>query len=175
MQVTRHVPPSAGSHSDRTGRTVPDVDYSGAYAVVLALHLIAVVFLVGPSAVTAAVSARHARQGHAEALRDGMRATRLYTLGTVVAVLLGSGLVGLGDVGSQWDMGQLWVSASYALWIVAVALQLGLVVPSQGKALQALAGGGGAQALSGRIAAGAGLASLCYVTIVVLMVAKPGA
>ena len=151
------------------------MDYSGAYAVVLALHLVAVVFLVGPSAVVAAVSARHARQGHAEALRDGMRATRLYTLGTVAAVLLGSGLVGLGDVGDQWDMGQLWISASYALWIVAVALLLGLVAPAQANAVKALDGGGSAQEQAGRIAAGAGLASIAYVTIIVLMVAKPGA
>jgi uncharacterized membrane protein len=149
--------------------------YSGAYAVVLALHLIAVVFLVGPSAVAATVSARHARQGHAEALRDGMRTTRVYTLATLLAVLLGTGLVGLGDVGAQWEMGQLWVSASYALWIVAVALLLGLVVPAQAKALKALEAGDGAQEQAGRIAAGAGLASLAYVVIVVLMVAKPGA
>jgi uncharacterized membrane protein len=151
------------------------MDYSGAYAVVLALHLIAVVFLVGPSAAAAALSARQTRQGQAEALRDAMRTTRVSTLGTVLAVLLGTGLVGLGDVGDQWDMGQLWISASYALWFVAVALLLGLVVPTQAKALQALDGGGSAQALAGRIAAGAALASLAYVVVIVLMVAKPGA
>jgi hypothetical protein len=90
-------------------------------------------------------------------------------------VLLGTGLVGLGDVGDEWDMGQLWISASYALWFVAVALLLGLVVPTQAKALEALDGGGSAQALAGRIAAGAALASLAYVVVIVLMVAKPGA
>lgn len=150
------------------------MDYSGGYAVVLALHLLTVAFLVGPAAMAGMTSARHARDGRAEALRDAARTTRLYTLGTVLTVLLGTALVGLGDVGDQWDMGQLWVSASYALWIVAVALTLGLVVPSQTKAASAIEGGGDGSGFAGRIAAGAGLAVLAWSAIIVLMVAKPG-
>ena len=149
--------------------------YSGAYGVVLALHLITVAILVGPSSVAASLSARHARQGRADALRDAQRTTRLYTLGSLLTVLLGSAMIGLGDVGGQWEMGQLWVSASYALWLVAVALQLALVVPAQGKALDALDGGGSGAGYAGRIAAGAGLAALAWVAIIVLMVFKPGA
>jgi uncharacterized membrane protein len=150
------------------------MDYSGGYAVVLALHLLTVAFLVGPAAVAGLTSARSARAGRAEALRDAARTTRLYTLGTVLTVLLGSALIGLGDVGDQWEMGQLWVSASYALWIVAVALTLGLVVPSQTKAAAAIEGGGDGSGFAGRIAAGAGLAVLAWSAIIVLMVAKPG-
>ena len=151
------------------------MDYSGAYAVVLALHLLTVAFLVGPAAMAAMASARHARSGRAEALRDAARTTRLYTVATVVTVLLGSAMVGLGDVGDQWEMGQLWVSASYALWIVAVAVTLGLVVPSQTKAASAIEGGGDGSGFAGRIAAGAGLAVLAWSAIIVLMVVKPGA
>jgi uncharacterized membrane protein len=149
------------------------VDYSGSYALVLALHLITVAILVGPSSVAASLSARHARQGRAEALADAMRTTRLYTLGTLLTVLLGSAMVGLGDIGGQWSMRQPWISASYALWLVAVALQLGLVVPAQGKALAALESGGSGSGYAGRIAAGAGVASLAWVVIIVLMVYKP--
>jgi hypothetical protein len=155
--------------------TVPGMQYSGAYAVVLALHLLTVAFLVGPAAIAGMSSARHARKGHAEALRDAGRTTRLYTIATIVTVLLGSALIGLGDVGDQWDMGDLWVSASYALWIVAVALTLGLVVPTQLKAAKAIEGGQDGGAYAGRIAAGAGLALLAWSAIIVLMVAKPGA
>ena len=149
--------------------------YSGAYAVVLALHLITVAVLVGPSSVAASLSARHARQGRADALRDTQRTTRLYTLGSLLTVLLGSAMIGLGDIGGQWEMGQLWVSASYALWLAAVALQLALVVPAQGKALEALDSGGSGAGYAGRIVAGAGVASLAWVAIIVLMVFKPGA
>jgi hypothetical protein len=108
-----------------------------------------------------------------------MRTTRLYTLGTLLTVLLGTAMIGLGDIGDQWDMGQLWVSASYALWIVALALTLGLVVPGQRAAVTALEGGGKADgpavsAAATRIAVGGGLAMLAWVVIIVLMVVKPG-
>lgn len=151
------------------------MDYSGGYAVVLALHLLTVAFLVGPAAVAAVGSSRHVRAGRAEALRDASRTTRVYTLATVLTVVLGSALVGLGDVGSQWSMGQPWISASYALWLVAVALTLALVVPAQARAAEALEAGQDAGAYAGRIAAGAGLAMLAWAAIVVLMVVKPGA
>jgi hypothetical protein len=159
----------------RTPDTVPDMTYSGGYAVVLTLHLLTVAFVVGPAAVAGVTSARHARAGRAEALRHASRTTRGYTLATLLTVLLGTALVGLGDVGSQWELGQLWVSASYALWLVAVVLTLGLVVPSQAKAAKAIEDGRDGGAFAGRIAAGAGLAVLAWTAIIVLMVVKPGA
>lgn len=149
--------------------------YSGAYAVVLILHLLTVVFLVGPVAVAGVLSAGHARAGRAEALRSASRTSRVYTAATLLTVLLGSAMIGLGDIGDQWELGQLWVSASFALWFVAVAVTLGLVVPSQDKAAAAIEQGRDGSVLAGRIAAGAGLAMLAWVAIVVLMVTKPGA
>jgi hypothetical protein len=149
--------------------------YSGVYAVVLALHLLTVAFVVGPSSVAAMASARHARTGQAQALRDASRTTRNYSLATLLTVLLGTAMVGLTEIGDQWEMSQLWVSASYALWIVALALLLGLVVPTQRKAAAAIEEGGDGASFAGRIAAGAGLASLAWTAIIVLMVAKPGA
>ncbi len=151
------------------------MDYSGSYALVLALHLLTVAFLVGPSAVAAVTSARHVRAGRVEALRDAARTTRLYTLATVVTVLLGSALVGLGDVGDQWSMGDAWIGASYALWFVAVVLTLALVAPAQAKAAKALDEGRPAGGYAGQIAAGGGLAMLAWTAVIVLMVAKPGA
>jgi len=151
------------------------MDYAGGYALVLTLHLLSVAFLVGPAAVAAATSTRHVRAGRAEALRDAGRTTRLYTLATVVTVVLGSAMVGLGDIGGQWSLGQAWISASYALWFVAVALTLALVVPAQVKAADALEAGQDAGSQVGRIAAGAGLAVLAWAAIVALMVFKPGA
>lgn len=151
------------------------MDYSGSYGVVLALHLLTVAFVVGPAAIAAVTSARHARAGRAEALRDSSRTTRLYTLATVLTVVLGSALVGLGDVGGQWDMGQPWISASYVLWLGAVALTLALVVPAQRRAADALDAGEDVGSYAGRIAAGAGLAMLAWGAIIVLMVVKPGA
>jgi len=154
------------------------VRYPGAYAVVLVLHLLTVAFAVGPSAVAASVSLRHVRARRAEALRDTSRTTRLYTLATLLTVVLGSALVGIsgGTTGTpQWSMGQLWVSLSYVLWLVAVALLLLVVVPSQAKAAGQLEAGQDASGLAGRIGAAGGIAMLCWTVVIVLMVFKPGA
>ncbi len=149
--------------------------YSGGYAVVLILHLLTVAFVVGPSAVAGLTSVRHARAGRAEALRDASRTTRLYSLATAVTVLLGTALIGLGDAGRQWEFSQLWVSASYVLSLVALALMIGLVVPAQVEAATAIEDGRDGGTFAGRIVAGAGLATLAWSAIIVLMVAKPGA
>ncbi len=162
-----------GVHAAR--RYGPDMQYSGAYALVLVLHLLTVAFLVGPLAVVAVTSPRHVRAGRLEALRDAARTTRLYALATLLVVLLGTAMVGLGDTGDQWSMGQLWISGSYALWIIALALTLGVVVPGQRAAGKALEKGEDADAQAARIAVGGGLALLAWALVVVLMVTKPGA
>lgn len=150
--------------------------YTGVYALLLALHLLTAVFLVGPAALAAMTSPRLVRAGDSTGLRAAARSTRLYTLGSLLTVVLGSALVAVsGDGTSEWSMGDLWVSASYALWFVAVALVLLVVVPAQEAAAEALEGGQDAASSAGRIAAGAGVAALCWAAIVVLMVYKPGA
>jgi uncharacterized membrane protein len=148
--------------------------YTGTYAVVLVLHLLTVVFVVGPLAVAAVHAPRLARTGQLDALRTSVRTTRVYAMASVVVVLLGSAMIGLGDIGDSWSFSQLWVSASYALWLVAVALTLGLVVPAQHDAVEALEAGRDAGGTAGRMAAGGGLAMLAWTAIIVLMVTKPG-
>lgn len=148
--------------------------YSGAYAVVLVLHLLTVAFVVGPLALAPPLAARAARAGRADALRDHRRTTRGYAFASVVTVVLGSAMVGLGGIGDQWSFGQAWVSASFALWLAAVALLLAVVVPAQDRALEALAGGGDAGAHAGRISAAGGAAALALAVVIALMVLKPG-
>ena len=148
--------------------------YSGTYAVVLVLHLITVAFVVGPLAVAPPLSARAARDGRLDAVRDHLRTTRVYSLASIVTVLLGSAMIGLGDVGDQWSMGQLWVSASYALWLVAVALLLAVVVPAQTAAADAISRGADGGSYAGRISAAGGVAALALTAVIVLMVLKPG-
>lgn len=152
--------------------------YSGSYAVLLVLHLLTVAFVVGPAAVAGVVSSRHVRERRADALRSDARTTRTYTLATLVTVVLGSALVSVsgGSSGAAtWSMGQFWVSGSYALWLVAVLLVMLLVVPSQERAATAIENEAETASLQTRIGIGAGVAMLCYVAIVALMVTKPGA
>ena len=150
------------------------MNYSGVYGIVLALHLITVVFVIGPIAVATPLSARAARDGRVDALRDHARTTRAYAIGSLVVVLLGSAMIGLGDVGDQWSFSQGWVSASYALWLLAVVLLLAVVVPAQSSAADAIAAGGDGRSHAGRISAGGGVAALAFTVIIVLMVFKPG-
>ena len=155
---------------------MPPVVYSGVYALLLVLHLLTVVLLVGPAALAATTSSRLVRDGRADALRAASRSTRLSTLGSVLTVVLGSALVGLsGDGTPQWSMGQLWVSASYVLWLVAVVLTLVVVVPAQEAAAGALDAGQPVASFATRMGAAAGAASLCWVVVIALMVYKPGA
>jgi hypothetical protein len=148
---------------------------SGTCAVLLVLHLLTVAFVVGPLAVAPPLSARAARAGRLDALRDHTRTTRVYALASVVTVVLGSAMVGLGAIGEQWSMGQLWISASWALWLAAVGLLLVVVVPAQQAAAEAIEGGGQGGAFAGRISAGGGVAALALAAVIVLMVVKPGA
>jgi hypothetical protein len=148
--------------------------YTGWYAVVLVLHLLAALFVVGPLAVAAVTAPRLARAGRLDALRVSLRTTRLYAMASVVVVALGVAMVGLGDTGEAWEMSQLWISASFALWIIALVLTLGLVVPAQRDAVHALEAGDDASGTAGRMAVGGGLAMLSWVVVVVLMVTKPG-
>jgi len=151
------------------------VKYSGAYGIVLALHLLTVAFVVGPAAIAASTSGRLAKQGRVDALRDASDSTRKYTLATLATVLLGMGLVGLGDVGDQWSYFQPWISVSLALAVVAVGLVMAVVVPGQAAAADALAEERDPGSALKRISVGAGLASLSWAVIIVLMVLKPGA
>ena len=151
------------------------MEYSGAYAVILALHLLTVAFVVGPAAVAASASGRLAKAGRVDALRDASRTTRIYTLATLATVLLGAALVGQGSVGDQWSYEQPWIVASLVLSIVAVAVVMVVVVPAQAEAADALDAGRDPGGELGRISAGAGLASLAWAVVIVLMVVKPGA
>lgn len=151
--------------------------YEGAYAAVLVLHLLTAVLVVGPLAVTSTHASRLVREGRVEALRTASRTVRGSALASVVVVVLGTAMVGLGDVGGQWEFSQVWISASYALWLVALAITLLLVVRGLDDAVDALGPGGPGSggATASRVAAGGGLAMLCWIAIVVLMVVKPGA
>ncbi len=149
--------------------------YTGSYAVVLALHLLTVVFVVGPLAVTAVTASRLVRVGDVSALQAATRTTRLFSIATILTVALGSALLGLGSVGDQWKPSQGWVSASYALWLVAIGLTIGLVLPGLRAATEAAERGEPTGGFASRVAIGGGLAMLCWLVIVVLMVTKPGA
>lgn len=151
--------------------------YSGSYALFLVLHLISVIFVIGPLALATGATPRLARQGAAgvSGLRAVQRTTVRYAYASIVVPVLGTVLVAGGGLGELWGFGQLWVSASYVLYVVAVALTLLVAAPGQTVIADSLAAGRDPGSAVAKTAAAGGLASLAWVAIVVLMVVKPGA
>jgi uncharacterized membrane protein len=77
---------------------------------------------------------------------------------------------GFGLVRDEFSFSDGWLIASIVLFVVASVLVLGLLGPM----LRHAAAGRDSAAQAPRAAAVAGVASLCYVAIAVLMVWKPG-
>jgi Predicted integral membrane protein (DUF2269) len=143
--------------------------YDGGYAVLLVLHLLAVVFLIGPLALTAVHSPGQARRGDAVGLAAAAKTNRVYAGLSVLVVVFGALMVA-----DRWETSQAWVVASYALWFAAVLLHVLVVGKAQEAALAALARGEDVGSAPQRMAVGAGLATLAWASIIVLMVLKPG-
>lgn len=151
--------------------------YRGFYALVLSLHLLTVVFVIGPLAIAGVAAPRALEGGSAAAprLRSAHRTVQRYSVASLLTPLLGTAMIGLGGIGKQWDYGDVWVSASYALYIVAVLASLLVAAPAIKGAAAALEGGSSTEVFRGRMQAAAGGAALAWLVIVVLMVWKPGA
>lgn len=141
------------------------------YDLVLVVHLLVAVFVVGPLAITAMHAPSHARAGDLPALRRDLLTTRLYSALTAVGVATGAVLAA-----DRFATDQPWVLASYAVWFVALAAHVAVVGGAVREAVEALEADPAADASrwAGRMAAGAGVASLAWVVLVVLMVVKPG-
>ncbi|MGC4108987.1 MAG: DUF2269 family protein [Nocardioides sp.] len=144
----------------------------------LFLHLLAVVFAVGPLVGAATTASRALRSGDAAAATSAARMVRLYSYVSVVVVIFGMGLM---SQKAPWDksehvadMGDTWIWLSLLLWICAMAVALGVLAPSLSKAATQMGGSGSASALVGQVASAGGVIGLLYAAIVLLMVYQPG-
>jgi uncharacterized membrane protein len=137
----------------------------------LALHVIAAVFLLGPIAAAGPATARAVRARDISGIRAAQRTLRIYGWASLLVLVLGLGLVR-----REWGVafGDAWVWVSITLFVIATALVVGLALPAQQDALADLDTGADPARQLGKIMAGASLASLAYVAIAVLMVYQPG-
>jgi Ca2+/Na+ antiporter len=99
---------------------------------ILWLHIAVVIFTIGP--VTAAIMAtpRYIRQRNAVMVSYLFRATRIYTIASLLILVFGLILAGM-----LHDFSKPWLSISMALFIVAVVL-LVLIMRDQRRAVTAL-------------------------------------
>jgi uncharacterized membrane protein len=148
------------------------------FKLLLFLHLLAAIFAVGPLVGAATTASRALRTPHADAARSAARTVRIYSYVSIVVVILGMGLM---SAKAPWDesehvaeIGDTWIWLSLLLWVAAMAVSLGLVVPSLTKATAEIGEGRGVGGLTTRVAAGGGVVGLIYAAIVLLMVYQPG-
>jgi uncharacterized membrane protein len=134
----------------------------------MTLHVVAAIFIIGPLVATMNGGARVLRGGDTAQLRSLARLVTIYGRSSLLVVVFGAALV---QKKYDNDWGDAWIIVSLVLYVVATALVVGLLAPLLHRAA---AGGDGAAALAGRAAMVAGIGSLCYVAIAVLMVYRPG-
>ncbi|NHN57272.1 hypothetical protein G9U51_15990 [Calidifontibacter sp. DB0510] len=146
------------------------------YKLLLTLHLVAVIFSIGPLVHFATTAARGLRRGDAFETKAASRSAKLYSLVSLLAVVFGFGLVSAKSpyTGKPVaSMSDLWVLASLALWVVAVAIVIAVIVPCLDKATVMIGKGASPSALTGRVAAAGGVVALLFIAVVALMVYQP--
>ena len=147
------------------------------FKIFLGLHLLTAIFVVGPLAHAVTTASRGLRTGDAAATAASARMARIYAIGSLVVVVLGFGLMSLDSPYTGQPSGEftdLWIWLSLLLWVVAVALTMGVIVPTLDRATAAIGGGEAVKELTGRVAAAGGIVGLIFVAIVFLMVYQPG-
>lgn len=149
------------------------------FKIMMALHLLTAIFAVGPLVGAATTASRGLRGPDAGATRSAARTLTIYAYASVLVVVFGFGLMSSKDPDTGKavaDFGDLWIWLSVLLWVVAMGVVLGLVVPTLKKATATISAGAGdgVSALVGRVAAGGGIVGLIFAAIVFLMVYKPG-
>jgi uncharacterized membrane protein len=137
----------------------------------LTLHLVAAVFLIGPLVAAANQAASALRKGDAGGLRTLARIVTIYGWCSLLVLVFGAGLV---QDKYNYSWGDTWLLISLILFLLASVIMIGLLGPLLRRATATIGAGGKVPDLAGRAGMLGGVASLCYLVIVVLMVYKPG-
>ncbi|WP_194764921.1 hypothetical protein [Microbacterium sp. UFMG61] len=144
----------------------------------LAVHVVAGILFIGPVAVTTSLFPRFAPQIASDASATdgpvaGVDAARvLHRITRTYGILaLSVPLVGLALAAVQGWLGEIWITIAMVLTAIAGALLVLRIVPAQRDALASVPDRGGL----GGMRAMTGVFNLLWVTVVVLMIVRPGA
>jgi hypothetical protein len=147
------------------------------FKILLALHLLAAIFAIGPLVHAATTASRGLRTADADATRSAARTVTLYSYVSLVVVVLGFGLMSADSPygpGKVAEFSDLWIWLSALLWLAAVGLALGVVAPALESATTKIGAGQAVDAAIGKVAAAGGIVGLIFAGIVFLMVYRPG-
>lgn len=138
------------------------------------LHVATAVFIVGPMATLPMTGLRAIRGGNSAQVKTLAKSVFVFSLISLVVVVLGFGLLGMSDPKYHLSFTTSWIWISTVAYLIALLLNLFLVVPALRKAGEGVAkDGSGKAARYPQIAAGSGVVSLLLLLVVVLMVWKP--
>lgn len=148
------------------------------YKVMLALHLLAAIFAIGPLVGAATTASRGLRSADASATGGAARTLTIYSYASVLVVIFGFGLM---SAKAPWDKSEnvaefsdpyIWISV--LLWLAAMGLVLAVVVPALKQATTAIGESKPVNTMVGRVAGAGGVVGLIFAAIIVLMVYQPG-
>jgi predicted integral membrane protein DUF2269 len=139
------------------------------YLFLLVAHIGAAILFVGPATFASSAFARFASPSTREVAESLHAVTRSYGTATLIVPAVGIALAAQRALFTQG-----WLMAATGIFVVALGLLLGLVVPAQERALDVLQAGANIPAsLRLRLRLGAGFFALCWVVVLALMVMKP--
>jgi hypothetical protein len=145
------------------------------FKALLALHIVFAVFAIGPLAHAVTTAGRGIRTGDAAATAAASRMARIYAYASVLVVLLGFGVMSSKENGKTVaEFGDTWIWLSALLWLIAIAITLGAIVPTLDKVTDMMRNQESVVALTARVASIGGVVGLMFAGIVFLMVYRPG-
>jgi uncharacterized membrane protein len=145
------------------------------FKALLALHILFAVFAIGPLAHAVTTAGRGIRTGDAAATAYGARMARVYAYASVLVVVLGFALMSTKHNGKKVaDFGDTWIWLSGLLWLIAVVLTLGAIVPTLDKVSEMIRAEQSVVTYTARVASIGGVVGLMFAAIVFLMVYRPG-
>jgi prolipoprotein diacylglyceryltransferase len=147
------------------------------FKIMLALHLLFAIFAVGPLVFAATTAGRGVRRGDAAEVASAARVLRWYSLASVLVVIFGLALMSAkppwgGDHTAEFSDPYIWISL--ILWVAAMGVVHGFVLPQLGHVGEKLAASEAVSAFTAKIAAAGGLVGVIFAVIIFLMVYKPG-
>ena len=141
----------------------------------LAAHLVFVVFAIGPLVHAATTASRGVRRGDGAATASAARMLRIYAYVSVLVVIAGFGLMSQKEDGVKLaEFSDVWIWLSLVLWLLAMAVVLGVLVPTLNKVTKLIEAEDSVVTVTARVAAAGGVVALIFLAIVVIMVYKPG-
>ena len=145
------------------------------FKILLALHIVFAIFVIGPLAHAAKTAGRGVRKGDGAATAEAARLLRIYSIVSVVVVLLGFGLMSSKEHGRKVaDMGDTWIWLSLVLWLAAVGIVHAVLVPLLNRITASIQNEESVVGQTLRVALVGGVVGTLFVVIVFLMVYKPG-